>query len=53
MLILANSEKTAAQEFHDATNLSYINLLTKPPLYKSYTGLSSVSYTHLTLPTKA
>ena len=42
MLILANSEKTAAQEFHDATNLSYINLLTKPPLYKSYTGLSSI-----------
>ena len=42
MLILANSEKTAAEEFHDATNLSYIKLLTKPPLYKSYTGLSSI-----------
>jgi len=36
---LANGDKQAAWAFHDATKLSYINLLTKPPLYKANSGL--------------
>jgi len=40
---LANGDIQAAQAFHDGTKLSYINLLTKPPLYKSYAGLKQVS----------
>ena len=32
----------AARNFHEATKLSYINLRTKPPLYKSYPGLPQV-----------
>ena len=39
---MANSDKRAAQAFHEATKLSYINLLTKPPLYKAYPGLESI-----------
>jgi len=39
---LANNDKQAARAFHDATKLSYINLLTKPPLYKSYPGLTQI-----------
>lgn len=42
---MANGDKQAAQAariFHEATKLSYINLLTKPPLYKSYPGLPQV-----------
>ncbi|MBC8281674.1 MAG: SagB/ThcOx family dehydrogenase [Chloroflexi bacterium] len=40
---MANSEKQAPQAFHEATNLSYITLLPKPPLYKSYPDLTSIS----------
>ena len=39
---MANNDTQAAQAFHEATKLSYINLLTKPPLYKSYPGLLSI-----------
>ena len=39
---MANSDQEAAWAFHDATKLSYINLRTKPPLYKSYPGLPQV-----------
>ena len=31
-----------AKNFHESTNLSYINLDTKPPLYKSYKQLPSI-----------
>ena len=40
---MANGDIQAVQAFHDVTKLSYINLLTKPPLYKSYAGLKQVS----------
>ncbi len=39
---MPNSDTSAARGFHDATKLSYINLATKPPLYKSYAGLPTV-----------
>ena len=39
---MANSDQHAARAFHDVTKLSYINLLTKPPLYKSYPGLTQI-----------
>ena len=39
---MANGDKQAAWAFHHATKLSYINLLTKPPLYKSYSGLTQI-----------
>ena len=39
---MANGDSQAARAFHDATKLSYINLLTKPPLYKSYYGLTQI-----------
>ncbi|HIN24981.1 MAG TPA: SagB/ThcOx family dehydrogenase [Dehalococcoidia bacterium] len=39
---MANGDQQAARAFHDATKLSYINLLTKPPLYKSYPGLGQI-----------
>ena len=40
---MPNSDTHAARSFHDATKLSYISLATKPPLYKSYPGLPTVS----------
>ena len=40
---MPNSDTSAARSFHDATKLSYISLATKPPLYKSYPGLSTVA----------
>ena len=40
--IEAGKAADAAWAFHDTTKLSYINLLTKPPLYKSYPGLPQV-----------
>ncbi len=33
----------AAKDFHSATRLSYINLATKPPLFKDYSGAEAVS----------
>ena len=47
---MANNNNQAAKAFHEATKLSYINLLTKPPLYKSYPGLTSVSLPEATSP---
>ena len=47
---MANNDNQAAQAFHEATKLSYINLLTKPPLYKSYPGLISVPLPEATSP---
>jgi len=47
---LTNNDNQAAQAFHEATKLSYINLLTKPPLYKSYPGLISVPLPEATSP---
>ena len=32
----------AARDYHEATKLSYINLRTKPPLYKSFRGIPVV-----------
>ncbi|MDA0265285.1 MAG: SagB/ThcOx family dehydrogenase [Chloroflexi bacterium] len=40
---MSNGDSQAARAFHDSTKLSYINLLTKPPLYKAYRGLPQVS----------
>ena len=51
---MANSDKQAARAFHDATKLSYINLLSKPTLYKTYPGQISISLpaaTSLDMPT--
>jgi len=45
-----NGDTAAAQAFHDATKLSYINLLTKPPLYKTYPGLPQVALPEPALP---
>ena len=39
---MANSDTQTALAFHDATKLNYINLLTKPPLYKSYPGATQI-----------
>ena len=39
---MANSDTQTALAFHDATKLNYINLLTKPPLYKSYPGVTQI-----------
>ena len=39
---MANSDTQSAWGFHNATKLSYINLLTKPPLYKTYPGLTQI-----------
>ena len=47
---MANNDKQAAKAFHDATKLSYINLLTKPPLYKSYPGLTQITLPEAALP---
>ena len=40
---MPNSDTSVARSFHDATKLSYISLSTKPPLYKSYSGIPSVA----------
>lgn len=47
---MANGDIHAARAFHDATKLSYINLRTKPPLYKSYAGLPQVPLPRATSP---
>ena len=38
-VFVANKDIQAAQAYHEATKLTYINLRTKPPLFKSYAGL--------------
>lgn len=38
-----NQDNQAARAYHEATKLSYINLVNKPPLYKSYGALPEVS----------
>ena len=40
---MSNRDIEAAQAYHAATKLSYINLGTKPPLYKSYASAPTVS----------
>ena len=35
---MANNDTTTARDFHHSTKLRYIDLKTKPPLYKSYPG---------------
>ena len=40
---MPNSDTNAARSFHDATKLSYINLATKPPLYKTYLDLPATA----------
>ena len=40
---MPNIDTTAARSFHDATKLSYISLSTKPSLYKTYSGLTTVA----------
>ncbi|SVA31580.1 uncharacterized protein METZ01_LOCUS84434 [marine metagenome] len=47
---MANGDNQAARAFHDATKLSYINLLTKPPLYKCYSGLTQIDLPQPTSP---
>ena len=44
---MGNDDTTAARDFHLATKLKYIDLKTKPPLYKSYFGLESVPFPSL------
>ena len=36
---MENRNLEATKDYHESTKLAYINLLNKPPLYKSYTGL--------------
>ena len=40
---MANKDIEAAQAYHEATKLTYINLRTKPPIHKSYAGLPVLS----------
>ncbi len=40
---MQNRDTGAAFNYHESTKLAYINLATKPPLYKSYTGLPALS----------
>ncbi len=39
---MQNRDTTAAFNYHESTKLAYINLATKPPLYKTYSGLPAV-----------
>lgn len=39
---MSNKDLQSAWAYHEATKLSYINLSTKPPIYKSYPGLPLV-----------
>ena len=41
---MSNKDIQSAWAYHEATKLSYINLSTKPPIYKSYTGLPLVHF---------
>lgn len=40
---MQNRDTSAALNYHESTKLAYINLSNKPPLYKSYSGLPTVS----------
>ena len=44
---MGNDETAAARDFHDATKLRYIDLKTKPALYKSYSGLKTDSIPYI------
>lgn len=39
---MQNRDASAAFNYHESTKLAYINLATKPPLYKTYTGLPAI-----------
>ena len=41
-LPVTNRQADIAQQYHESTKLTYINLRNKPPLYKSYPGLPTV-----------
>ena len=41
---MSNRDIDSARAYHAATKLSYINLKSKPPIYKTYTGLPVVSF---------
>ena len=40
---MQNTDTAAALSYHESTKLAYINLANKPPLYKSYSGLPTLS----------
>ena len=40
---MQNRATDAARNYHEATKLAYINLSNKPPLYKTYRGLPTIS----------
>ena len=40
---MSNQDIRTALDYHESTKLSYINLANKPPLYKFYSGLPTVS----------
>ena len=39
---MQNRDTAAAFNYHESTKLAYINLATKPPLYKTYSGLPAL-----------
>lgn len=39
---MQNRNTAAAAHYHESTKLAYINLATKPPLYKTYSGLPGI-----------
>ncbi len=39
---MQNRDTAAAFNYHESTKLAYINLATKPPLYKTYSGLPAI-----------
>ena len=39
---MQNRDTAAALNYHESTKLAYINLATKPPLYKTYSGLPAI-----------
>ena len=40
---MQNRDTSAALNYHESTKLAYINLANKPPLYKAYSGLPTIS----------
>ena len=39
---MQNRDTSAALNYHESTKLNYINLANKPPLYKTYSGLTTI-----------
>ena len=40
---MTNRDVAVTQDYHELTKLAYINLGNKPPLYKTYSGVPTVS----------